>query len=134
MSELSDYKRCVEAPMIAAYCGRIKLLDAALEAALSERDALRRALIDTGRIIGAGLSEDVSSEFLALIPEEARWRVTALEKALALVPSALNNAFMAGGEEREGGSASRQERLMKSVDELRSMLRSLSPKLGEEKR
>lgn len=37
---------------------------------------------------------------------------------LRKVPSALNNTFMAGGEEREFGSATRQEQLMKPVHEL----------------
>lgn len=39
---------------------------------------------------------------------------------LVRVPGAINNAFMAGGEEREFGSASRQERLMESVHQLRA--------------
>jgi hypothetical protein len=38
---------------------------------------------------------------------------------LERVPSALNGAFSAGAEEKEGGSARRQERYAKESDELR---------------
>lgn len=41
---------------------------------------------------------------------------------LRKVPAALSNAFSAGIEEREFGSANRQERLMQPVHELRAAI------------
>jgi hypothetical protein len=38
----------------------------------AENERLRTALIDTGRNLGAGLSDEVSNDFLMLLPEEAR--------------------------------------------------------------
>lgn len=49
------------------------------EAAEAEVRTLREALIKTGRNLGAGLADNVSNEFLTLIPEEA-----ALVRAAAL--------------------------------------------------
>lgn len=43
-----------------------------------------------------------------------------LRDLLARVPSALNSAFGAGIEEREGGSARRQAKMMEPVDKLRA--------------
>jgi hypothetical protein len=43
-----------------------------------ERDALRKALIETGRNVGAYLADNVSTEFLMHVPEEAK---AALKKA-----------------------------------------------------
>ena len=56
-----------------------------------------------------------------------------LRALLARVPSALSNAFGAGIEEREGGSARRQAKLMEPVDALREEIRAaLSQKAGDE--
>jgi hypothetical protein len=43
-----------------------------IEAIRAENERLRKALIDTGRNLGAGLSDEVSNDFLMLLPEEAR--------------------------------------------------------------
>ncbi len=42
------------------------------EALRAERDVLRTALIACGRAAGGAMSDDVSSEFLAHVPEEVR--------------------------------------------------------------
>jgi chromosome segregation ATPase len=58
----------------------------------AERDRLREALIATGRHLGAGLSEEVSSDFLTLIPEEARLlkaEIDRLREALAAAETRL---------------------------------------------
>lgn len=49
----------------------------------AENEALRRALITTGRNLGAGLADTVSSDFLTLLPEEARLFAAAREAAEA---------------------------------------------------
>jgi hypothetical protein len=43
-----------------------------------------------------------------------------LQEIVAKIPRALNDAFAAGAEEREGGSVLRQDKYMRSVDEVRS--------------
>lgn len=45
------------------------------------------------------------------------------------IPGALSSAFMAGAEEREGGSAKRQEKHMQPVDKLKADARDLLTKL-----
>lgn len=47
----------------------------------AERSRLRCALIATGRHIGAGLADEVSTDFLMLLPEEARLRIARAEAA-----------------------------------------------------
>jgi hypothetical protein len=63
--------------------------------------------------------------------EAAEARVKALTDLLKKVPGALDDAFLAGTEEREGGSTRRQEARMKSGDELRAAIRAALAKGGE---
>lgn len=98
-----------------------------MDALERERLKLRTALIGTGRNLGAFLADDVSSDFLTLLPEEARLLKARLARAVEVmrrVNPALSAAFQGGMEEREGGSANRQARYMESVDQLRADARA----------
>ena len=64
-------------------------------------------------------NHDLVEEKAALRAENDR-----LREILKTVPDALNSALQAGMEEREGGSANRQERYMKPVYELRAAVRA----------
>ena len=102
-------------------------LNAKVEELERERLKLRTALIGTGRNLGAFLADDVSSDFLTLLPEEARLLKARLARAVEVmrrVNPALSAAFQGGMEEREGGSANRQARYMESVDQLRADARA----------
>ena len=102
-------------------------LNAKVEELERERLKLRTALIGTGRNLGAFLADDVSSDFLTLLPEEARLLKARLARAVEVmrrVNPALSAAFQGGMEEREGGSANRQARYMESVEQLRADARA----------
>jgi len=55
--------------------------------------------------------------------------VAELVEALRKVPSALNRAFAAGMEEREGGSARRQAKELEHVEALRAEIRAILAKI-----
>ena len=55
--------------------------------------------------------------------EAAETKLAEAMKVIGQIDNALNDQFAAGIEEREGGSARRQERLMKSGEELRRAAR-----------
>jgi len=57
-------------------------LNAKVEELERERLKLRTALIGTGRNLGAFLADDVSSDFLTLLPEEARLLKARLARAV----------------------------------------------------
>lgn len=86
--------------------------------------------------------EDVTAAADAITALRAQpdWKAMAerLGEVSARVPSALNSAFGAGIEEREGGSVRRQAKLMEPVDKLRDDIRAalsdlaaLEPEGGE---
>lgn len=60
--------------------------------------------------------------------EAAEARVAELETIVARVPDALSAAFSAGIEERDGGSARRQEKYLAPVEELRRDIAALAHK------
>lgn len=62
------------------------------------------------------------------IPDPAATMKEVVE-VLRKIPSALNSEFSAGCEEREGGSARRQERLLRPGIEIREEVRALLAKL-----
>lgn len=64
------------------------------------------------------LAPDLAAEVIRL-----RARVAELEEVLRKVPGAFNAAFIAGTEEREGGSARRQEKNMAIVEAVRREIR-----------
>lgn len=55
-----------------------------VEALVAERDGLRAALIQSGRSAGAGLSDDVSSDFLSHVPDEVALKVERLTNDVAM--------------------------------------------------
>jgi hypothetical protein len=57
-------------------------LSATIEELRTERNALRKALIETGRLAGGGLADNVSSEFLAHVPAQVNGKLTELREAL----------------------------------------------------
>ena len=59
----------------------MRIAMAATEVQSREIAALREALIETGRHAGAVLSDDVSTEFLLLIPNEVKLKLQALKDA-----------------------------------------------------
>ena len=60
-------------------------LNAKVEELERERLKLRTALIGTGRNLGAFLADDVSSDFLTLLPEEARLLKARLARAVEVM-------------------------------------------------
>lgn len=63
---------------------------ALLSSALADISRLRKALIETGRAVGAGLADDVSTDFLMLIPEEVRLKVAALRASAEPTPTLVD--------------------------------------------
>lgn len=53
---------------------RLEPTQSGMHGSCQEAVELRRILIETGRALGCGLSDTVSTEFLACLPTEARWR------------------------------------------------------------
>ncbi|TPJ86913.1 MULTISPECIES: hypothetical protein [unclassified Mesorhizobium] len=62
---------------------RAKRAEASLASSHEEIAHLRKALIACGRNVGAGLSDEVSTDFLMLVPEEVRLVVERLRASKA---------------------------------------------------
>jgi len=81
--------------------------------------------------VKAECNDDANAERRLRIAAEAALeakdaKLAEAEELIERIPAAINSAFMAGGEEREGGSANRQERYMQPADALRNEARSFT--------
>lgn len=103
--------------------------------ALKERDRLRAALITAGRNVGAGLADEVSTDFLMLVPEEIRLvaeRNRASNEALRVANAALADCLDCARQDWEGNNGE----IIDKTDphwsvEARRLVASALPKQGE---
>lgn len=71
-SQLASWHKAAELGFVAASVRRIREFLATIDARDREIEALRKALIDVGRTVGALLDDKVSTDFLMHVPAEVR--------------------------------------------------------------
>jgi len=77
--------------IVAAQPDNIRLLLDELYRLRGREEELRKALIACGRNVGAWLADEVSSEFLMLVPEEVRLVVERLKASAPATPSGVKS-------------------------------------------
>lgn len=93
-------------------------LEAVFPSLIAERDALKA---ERDEWITTAVNQQKRAKCAEAEVTSLRARVEEAEVIISKIPGALSSQFSAGVEEREGGSARRQERYMEAGEELRRM-------------